>query len=264
MCPTSSSDPLSAHPTRAGTDPVFGFRDARAGAAVRVQVGFTDRRLDLGDHATEAVRSAGLQAITMATTATPVLMRQVHGADVVVVDDWRSTSAPVADALVTTQPGVALLTRAADCVPVLLADPDAGVMAAVHAGRPGVAAGVVPAAVEVMRRLGADAITAWVGPHVCGRCYEVPIEMRADVAAQVPATYAETRWGTPALDLGAGVTAQLRAADCKVVDVGGCTREDRSLHSFRRDGDAAGRLAGVVWATREMPGREMPGRGEDP
>jgi copper oxidase (laccase) domain-containing protein len=71
--------------------------------------------------------------------------------------------------------------------------------------------------------------------------------MRAEVSALVPAAYAETTWGTPALDIGAGVRAQLAAAGVEVVDVGGCTREDPRLHSHRRDGAAAGRLAALVW-----------------
>ena len=71
-----------------------------------------------------------------------------------------------------------------------------------------------------MRELGADEITAWIGPHVCGRCYEVPESMRAEVAAVVPESFAETSWGTPALDIGAGVRAQLARAGVTVVEVG--------------------------------------------
>jgi YfiH family protein len=139
-----------------------------------------------------------------------------------------------------------LLVRVADCVPVLLADPVAGVVAAAHAGRAGVAAGVVPEAVARMRRLGARDITAWVGPHVCGACYEVPPKMQAEVASRVPETQATTAWGTPALDLGAGVRAQLAAVGAQVVDAARCTRESVDLYSHRRDGAGAGRHAGLV------------------
>ena len=99
-----------------------------------------------------------------------------------------------------------------------------------------------------MRDAGADRLVAWVGPHVCGGCYEVPEEMRAEVAALVPAAYAETTWGTPALDIGAGVRAQLEAAGVEVVarSAAAPARTPR-LHSYRRDGAAAGRLAGLVW-----------------
>lgn len=183
----------------------------------------------------------------------PVLvrMRQVHGADVHTVDaGWlaeRHDRPAVADALVTDLSGVILLVRVADCVPVLLADPGAGVVGAVHAGRPGLVAGVVPAAVARMRALGARTIVAWVGPHVCGACYEVPAAMREDVATAVPEAYAETSWGTPAVDVGAGVRAQLERAGVQVVDATRCTREDPDLYSYRRDGAAAGRAGGLVW-----------------
>jgi YfiH family protein len=183
------------------------------------------------------------------TAAEPVLMRQVHGADVVVVPGGAPAGGPpTCDALATTEPGLALLARAADCVPVLLGDADAGVVAAVHSGRGGLAAGVVPAAVARMHDLGARRITAWVGPRVCGACYEVPDEMRAEVAGVVPEAWSTTRWDTPGLDLGAGVRAQLDRAGVGVVhDVGVCTLEDTAWPSHRRDGAAATRFAGVVW-----------------
>ena len=152
----------------------------------------------------------------------------------------------------TAAPGVLLVVRAADCVPVLRSDPDRRVVGAAHAGRPGLVAGVVPHAVAALRELGARRLVAWVGPHVCGACYEVPDEMRADVAAVVPEAYAETSWGTPALDIGAGVVAQLRAAGegldapVEVVTVDRCTREDDDLFSYRRQGVESGRLAGLV------------------
>ncbi len=97
-----------------------------------------------------------------------------------------------------------------------------------------------------MRALGATGLTAWIGPHVCGACYEVPAEMQADVAAVEPAARAVTSWGTPSLDLGAGVRAQLESAGVTVVDAARCTRESADLYSYRRDGAAAGRLAGLV------------------
>lgn len=212
-----------------------------------IEVAFTDSDFDLGDRAEAEVRESGLAAVGRETGARPVIMRQVHGADVAVVGDTPG-DAPVCDALVAATPGVALLARAADCVPVLLGDADAGVIAAVHSGRPGLAAGVVPAAVVRMRELGATEITAWIGPHVCGACYEVPEQMRDEVAAVVPEARATTSWGTPALDLGAGVRVQLEAAGVSRVQVvGGCTREDTDFPSYRRDGDASTRFAGVIW-----------------
>ena len=227
---------------------MLGFRDSRESDVprLRVDVAFTDSSLDL--------RSPGPDfpdalARLEAEIGVPVAWAsQVHG-DVVlaVAGPTPAGPAPEADALVTTTRGVALMVRVADCVPVLLADPRAGVVGAVHAGRPGMVLDVVTRAVEAMREQGATDLLAWVGPHVCGSCYEVPEQMRAEVSAAVPEAFAQTSWGTPALDVGAGVRAQLVRAGAEIVDVSGCTREDAALHSYRRDGAASGRFAGVVW-----------------
>lgn len=191
-----------------------------------------------------AAKSLGLDA------ARVVWMNQVHGNDVAVVEEpWGNRPVPQVDAIVTARRGLALAVLTADCTPVLLADPVAGVAAAAHAGRPGMLAGVVPAALRAMMDLGADPsrIVARTGPAVCGRCYEVPEEMRAEAAAVEPAAYAETSWGTPALDVSAGVHAQLERLgvhDREQSPV--CTRESRDHFSYRRD-RTTGRLAGYVW-----------------
>ncbi|WP_189303760.1 peptidoglycan editing factor PgeF [Streptomyces cinerochromogenes] len=179
-----------------------------------------------------------------------VWMNQVHGADVAVVDEpWGDRPVPEVDAIVTARRGLALAVLTADCVPVLLADPVAGVAAAVHAGRPGLVQGVVPAAVRAMTELGAEParIVARTGPAVCGRCYEVPEAMRAEVAAVEPAAHAETSWGTPAVDVSAGVHAQLdRLGVCDRAQAPVCTLESDDHFSYRRD-RTTGRLAGYVW-----------------
>lgn len=235
---------------------MFAFTETRG----RVDVAFTDRHggvsggpfasLNLAVNGSEdparVEENLRILARELAPDGTLALMRQVHGADVAVVDGRPAAEPPEADALVSRTAGVALVVRAADCVPVLLADVGRGVVAAAHAGRPGLVAGVVPATVAAMHDLGAERITAWVGPHVCGSCYEVPEQMRADVAAVVPEAFAETSWGTPSVDVGAGVVAQLRAAGVDVVDASRCTREDDDLYSYRRQGIDSGRLAGLV------------------
>ncbi|MEU0051110.1 peptidoglycan editing factor PgeF [Streptomyces sp. NPDC006184] len=191
-----------------------------------------------------AAESLGLDPVSV------VWMRQVHGADVVVVDaPWGGRPVPEADAVVTARRGLALAVLTADCVPVLLADPVAGIAAAAHAGRPGMVRGVVPAAVRAMVELGAvpDRIVARTGPAVCGRCYEVPEAMRAEVAAVEPAAHAETSWGTPAVDVAAGVHAQLdRLGVRDRAQSPVCTLESGDHFSYRRD-RATGRLAGYVW-----------------
>ncbi|MBT2399920.1 peptidoglycan editing factor PgeF [Streptomyces sp. ISL-100] len=179
-----------------------------------------------------------------------VWMNQVHGRDVAVVEGpWGDAGIPPVDAVVTARRGLALAVLTADCTPVLLADPVAGVAAAAHAGRPGMVAGVVPAAVEAMITLGADPsrITARTGPAVCGRCYEVPERMRAEVAEVVPAAWSETSWGRPAVDVSAGVHAQLEALGVRDRwQSPVCTLESRDHFSYRRD-RTTGRLAGYVW-----------------
>jgi copper oxidase (laccase) domain-containing protein len=71
--------------------------------------------------------------------------------------------------------------------------------------------------------------------------------MQAEVGAVVPEAIATTSWGTPSLDIGAGILAQLDSLGVPAVDVGTCTRESAHLYSYRRDGARAGRLAGLVW-----------------
>ena len=178
-------------------------------------------------------------------------MSQVHGADVVSVDRAGSDASgavPVCDATITDVRDLALLVRVADCVPVLLADVDAGVVGAVHAGRAGLVAGVVPAALAALRGRGATSMRAWVGPRACGSCYELPEELADAVDAAVPGTRSTTFWGTPAVDVGAGVVAQLRAGGVDVNDVGvdACTIEDETFFSYRRQGSESGRFGGVV------------------
>jgi YfiH family protein len=226
---------------------LYQFRDTVEGD-VRLDVAFTDASLDLqGLRPGFPERLAELEAACGVPFAR---LSQVHGREVLVVDaPMGLDDVPTGDALVTTRRGLGLMVRVADCVPVLLADREAGVIGAVHAGRPGLALGVVAAAVRTLREQGASAVRAWLGPHVCGRCYEVPEAMREEVARIVPEARAETSWGTPALDIGAGVEAQLVASGVEVYRVGGCTREDPSLFSYRRDGAAAGRVAGLVWLT---------------
>jgi YfiH family protein len=213
--------------------------------------------LNLGDHVGDdpgavAENRRRLAAALGLAAGRLAFMRQVHGAVVAVLDGSDpDAQPPEADALVTVQPGLGLCVLSADCVPVLLAapGPDGPVVAAAHAGRKGVQAGVVREAVAAMLRLGArvEQGQAHVGPAVCGRCYEVPGPLQAEVVADVPAAACTTREGTPGLDLPGAVLGQLVAAG--LADVGRdetCTREAAATYSHRRDG-VTGRIASVVW-----------------
>lgn len=172
--------------------------------------------------------------------------RQVHGATVHLAKTGGDEVA-ACDAMVSAG-DVGLAVLVADCVPVLLADPAARVVGTAHAGRAGVVAGVVPAAVEAMRRAGARTLRAVVGPAICGACYEVPAAMRDDVDARVPGTASTTSWGTAALDLPGAVTRQLAALDVRVENLGWCTMTDERFFSHRAvaGGRPAGRVAGIV------------------
>ena len=179
-------------------------------------------------------------------------LSQVHGRDVAYVGpegprtDVNGHLHARADGVVTDQPGVTLMVRGADCAMVLLADTEARVIGGCHAGRPGMVVGVVPATIARMRELGARDITAWLGPHVCGRCYEVPQEMQDTVVALVPASRATTSWDTPSVDLGAGIKSQLAAEGVPCVDLSVCTLESPDLYSYRRDRLRSGRQAGLI------------------
>ncbi|AGT93098.1 hypothetical protein O5Y_16250 [Rhodococcus erythropolis CCM2595] len=178
-----------------------------------------------------------------------VWMEQIHSRNVTVVTEPTDEVIPVTDALVTTVPGLALATLSADCVPVLLSDEEAGVIAAVHAGRIGARIGIVPRVLAEMVRQGADVsrIGAFLGPAASGRQYEVPPAMRADVEKHLPGSATRTEKGTPGLDLRAGLRKQLLAAGVSgVAEDPRCTIEDRALFSHRRE-SLTGRQAAVIW-----------------
>lgn len=229
----------------------FAFSDRYGGASTE-PYGELNLGGHVGDDPATVVENRRIVAGMVGVDAARVVyMNQVHGADVAVVDEpWRDR-APDVDALVTTRPGLCLAVLVADCTPVLLADPVAGVVAAAHAGRPGMARGVVPATVAAMCELGArpERLVAHTGPAVCGDCYEVPAELREAVAERVPASRTVTRQGTPGVDVPGGVWSQLVAAGIDP-ERGGrsevCAMESKDHYSYRREG-VTGRFAGFVW-----------------
>lgn len=207
---------------------------------------------NLGDHvgddpvAVAANRSRLAAAVGLGDRV--VWMNQTHSADVAVVDRGGQT-VDATDGLVTTTPRLALAVVTADCVPVLMADASAGVVAAVHAGRVGAGSGIVARAVEAMTAVGAHVqdISVLLGPAVSGYNYEVPEAMAVEVERVLPGSRTTTRRGTPGLDLRAGIATQLRALGVRAVDVDPrCTVEDPTLFSHRRDAPT-GRLASLIW-----------------
>lgn len=223
--------------------------------------------LNLGGHVGDepgAVR-ANRAALDAAIGARAWYVDQVHGREVAVRDRQPDVAAGqrgagTADALVLdardSSVPLAAAILVADCVPVLLAAPGGLLAAVVHVGRAGLVAGVLPAALE--RLTGLDAagarpggLRAAIGPSICGACYEVSAELRDEVAAAHPAAASETRWGTPGLDVAAGVRAVLRGYGIEADErAARCTYEHHDLYSYRRATHAGhgvtGRVAGVV------------------
>jgi hypothetical protein len=153
------------------------------------------------------------------------------------------------DAIFTDAAAVTVGVLAADCAMVLIADGAARIVGAAHAGREGIAAGVVPALVRSMTAAGADParMRAVIGPAICGACYEVPWQLRARIADDVPEAGCVTRKGSPGIDIRAGAAAQLARAGVRAVRQDRrCTAETPALYSYRRDGQT-GRFAGLAW-----------------
>ena len=197
-------------------------------------------------------------------------LTQIHGRNAVVVRRGESTprGKPEADILVSNDPEVAIAVRAADCVPLLLADSNTGAVAAVHAGWRGTAAGAATAAVEALgREFGArpEDLVAAVGPSIGACCYEVGSELVDAFAAAGHARHLIDRWfvTTPPargsrevsplrLDVAAANRDQLLLAGVAEEHIhmsGLCTAMHLDvLTSYRKEQENAGRLAGVIRA----------------
>lgn len=230
-------------------------------AGLPVKAFFTDRAggaseppydtLNLAEHVGDDPSKVAANRKTLGELAgAPVtFMQPVHGAAVARISTPGET-APQADILITTTPGVALAALAADCVPVIVHDAVTGAVAVAHIGREGLFGGAVDntlAAIADVRGTWGDvrSVTAVIGPAICGRCYEVPEAMRKHVSERHPAAFATTKWGTPALDLPRAVEARFGELGATIVRHARCTFEDPDLFSHRMDG-VTGRQAAVV------------------
>lgn len=191
------------------------------------------------------------RARTEAQWGRPIVwMNQHHSARVAVLQQ-RPPDGRAGDVDATVLHGLrdcAAGVLVADCVPLLLAAGEQPTVAAVHVGRRGLISGIVPGVVDRMTARGVAPATIYasLGPSVCGRCYEVPAELQEGVAAQVTGTATTTSWGTPGLDIAAGVIGQLRARGVRHIEhLEICTRTDNRFYSYRRDGQT-GRFAGII------------------
>jgi len=164
-----------------------------------------------------------------------VWLHQVHGATVV-AGERHTSDVPEADAAVTDRPGIPLVVQTADCAPIALATDDA--IAVVHAGWPGLVAGVIPGAVAHLRAVGSGAVRAVVGPCVHACCYEFGRDdLDLVIAALDRSVEARTSDGALALDIPVAARVALaRAGVVDVDDIDVCTVTSRDHFSYRRDG----------------------------
>jgi hypothetical protein len=188
-------------------------------AALNCGLGSRDARDTVGENRRRVAHHLGVAPDRLLTAY------QHHSADALAVSEpWTFETMPKADALVTATRGIAVGALAADCAPVLLADPEAGVVAAAHAGWKGALDGVLEAAVATMERLGARRarIAAALGPCIGPQAYEVGPEFEANFLAQSPDNAAFFRRSSagarPYFDLPAFVLARLSAMGLGTVE----------------------------------------------
>jgi polyphenol oxidase len=222
--------------------------------------------LGSGDSAENVAANRARMAAALEVEAAALLTAyQMHSADVVVATaSWPPAARPRADAIVTRTPGLAIAVTTADCGPVLLADPAAGVIGAAHAGWRGALAGIVEATIAAMLRLGADTgrIRAALGPMIRQENYEVGPDLIARFAAEDSASgrffVAAQRDGHALFDLPGYIGARLaRAGVRQIEDLGLCTYADPArFFSFRRsthraEADYGRHVNAIALANRE-------------
>jgi YfiH family protein len=218
--------------------------------------GFERRRPGGGPESREETRTRVAKALAEAGRL--YLLTQVHGATVVTAP---FEGRPAADAQVTAQPGALLGVETADCLPILLVDPERELLAAVHAGWRGTAASVVGAAVLGLMARGArpDRLLAALGPGIGPCCYEVGEEVRAAFGPEGARFFREGPRGRPHLDVRAANVAALERAGLRperIHHVADCTFCRVGLyHSYRRDGAKAGRMISFIGTLRNRDPR---------
>lgn len=190
-----------------------------------------------GDMSADAGR-AKLRALV---PGEPRWMHQVHGSRVIDADTTRGLVQ--ADAAVARRRGTVCVVKVADCMPVFFAGE--GVVGAAHAGWRGLAGGVLEATLDAMR-VPPSSVSAWLGPAIGPRVYEVGDEVRAAFAGY-EAAFTPARAGHWLLDLYAVARQRLQAKGLTRISGGGfCTLSDERFFSYRRDKTAA-RMAALIW-----------------
>jgi len=175
-------------------------------------------------------------------------LRQVHGADAVVVTEPGAHQGAEVDAAVAVVPQAPVAVVTADCAPIVLTDLNDACVSVVHAGWRGLMEGVIPVAVDAMRANGAGEIKAALGPCIHAECYEFS---EADLGVVTKRLGADvrgvTKHGAPALDMPAAVRAALHELQVELVhDENACTSCTPGYWSHRARGDKQ-RQATVAW-----------------
>ncbi|MGH6892306.1 MAG: peptidoglycan editing factor PgeF [Dongiaceae bacterium] len=206
-------------------------------ASLNCGLGSSDDPEHVRENRRRALRKIDLPAGTLLTAY------QIHSPDVLAVEErWRDGERPKVDALVTARPNLAIAVSTADCVPVLLADPEARIIGAAHAGWRGAIGGVLQATVKQMCALGAkpERINAAIGPCIGLASYEVGPEFPALFLAQNPANARffrpAKRAGHHMFDLESYVAVQLTAMNLAEIEAAhrDTCGEDATFFSYRR------------------------------
>ena len=234
-----------------------GFFTRRGGASSGVYAGLNCGFGSADQREAVAMNRARVATALAVAPERLLSLHQVHSAEVAVAGPEGWVDRPRADAAVTAEPGLALAVLSADCAPVLLADPVAGVVGAAHAGWRGALDGVLEAAVAAMIGLGAERgrIRAAVGPTISQRAYEVGpdfLDRFRDEGEGHERFFASGPGDRLLFDLPGFVLAQLRAAGVGAAGwIGACTwSEPERFFSYRRATQAGaadyGRLISVI------------------
>lgn len=214
--------------------------------ATRNGLDATDPRIALGAGTRLTDAGVNRSPSEVSLPASPHWLKQVHGCEVIHLDDWHEGIE--ADAAWTDQPRQVLGVRTADCLPVLFAHREGRYVAAAHAGWRGLASGVLEQTIDALPAPG-EAFKAWIGPAICGRCYQVGDDVREafvqrDVALETAFRPDGDRWRA---DLKAIARQILNEAGVEVFDSGRCTLEEPDIFpSFRRDGRVE-HMATLIW-----------------
>ncbi|MDE0037186.1 MAG: peptidoglycan editing factor PgeF [Gammaproteobacteria bacterium] len=235
---------------------VRGLVTTRAGGFSEPPYASFNLALHVGDAAAR-VRENRRRLLSAAGVDKVQWLDQEHGRRVLAASSLTGASGPfTADASWTAERDLGLAVLVADCVPLLLANVDASLVAVVHCGWRGTVAGVVEATLDALPE-SPSRLVAWLGPGVCGDCYEVGSDVRDALGAderkeilvqQRAACGHAPKWR---MDLPALVTARLRRSGVeRIVPSALCTICDSRFYSYRRDGPT-GRFAALIWLARE-------------